>query len=203
MDGWGIDDFGLSPWGGVTEEETFVQSGWLEGDMLIRKDTQIRMPVRLVGTDGLGVTGILPTNITDGTTVGNATITKSDGTLASIVLTNGVNWFEISASKSPGLYHVTVPSSAPSVLGPLELTVLATASQFLPAVSVATVETVATSADIASKISKNKWQIFTSGLNANRLVIYDDDGTTILYKFDLKDSAGVATTTTPYSRTPV
>ncbi len=53
------------------------------------------------------------------------------------------------------------------------------------------------------KIETNKWQIFTSGPNANTLCFFDDDGTTILYQFDLADSADAPTSTTPFKRTPV
>ncbi|SRR6266404_487744 len=52
------------------------------------------------------------------------------------------------------------------------------------------------------KIETNKWQIFTSGPNINTLCLFDDDGTTILYKFDLKDSLGNPTTSLPFSRNP-
>jgi hypothetical protein len=48
-----------------------------------------------------------------------------------------------------------------------------------------------------------KWQIFTTGIDANRLVMYAADGVTVLKKFDLKDSAGVATSSSPFSRLPL
>lgn len=48
-----------------------------------------------------------------------------------------------------------------------------------------------------------KWQIFTSGGDINRLVTYRPDGTTVLKKFDLFDSAGVPTSINPFRRTPV
>lgn len=52
-------------------------------------------------------------------------------------------------------------------------------------------------------IEEGHWKIFTVGPDANRLVLYDADGTTVLQKWDLKDSAGVASTTTIYERVPV
>lgn len=48
-----------------------------------------------------------------------------------------------------------------------------------------------------------KWQIFTSGPDANRLVLYRADGVTVLKKFDLADAAGAATSINPYRKTPV
>lgn len=47
-----------------------------------------------------------------------------------------------------------------------------------------------------------KWQIYTSGPDANRLVMYADDGVTVLQKFDLRDSSGNPTVNAPFSRLP-
>jgi hypothetical protein len=47
-----------------------------------------------------------------------------------------------------------------------------------------------------------KWRIFTSGPDANRLIIYAVDGS-VLKKFDLFDSGGAATSINPYSKEPV
>lgn len=53
------------------------------------------------------------------------------------------------------------------------------------------------------KHMEGRWRIHTSGGDANRLVIYDTDGTTPLIKFDLKDSVGDPTTINPFERDPV
>ena len=63
--------------------------------------------------------------------------------------------------------------------------------------------TIAADVSILKTIETGKWKIFTSGPDANRLVLYDVDETTPLYKFDLADSVGTPTTTNPFSRTPV
>lgn len=47
-----------------------------------------------------------------------------------------------------------------------------------------------------------KWQIFTTGPDANRLVLYRQDGS-VLKKFDLTDGVGAPTYTSPFTRTPV
>lgn len=52
-------------------------------------------------------------------------------------------------------------------------------------------------------VSEGRWKIFTGGGDANRLVLYDTDGTTVLQKWDLKDSAGAASTTNVFERVPV
>jgi hypothetical protein len=49
-----------------------------------------------------------------------------------------------------------------------------------------------------------KWQIHTTGADANRLVIYDPaDGTTPVLKFDLFDRNGLPTAMNPFRRDPV
>lgn len=52
-------------------------------------------------------------------------------------------------------------------------------------------------------IAVGKWSIATSGGNANTLILYDLDGTTVLYKFNLLDSSGNPTSTAPFTRVPV
>lgn len=47
------------------------------------------------------------------------------------------------------------------------------------------------------KVQKNKWDI-----KNNVLTIYDDDETTTLYSFDLKDSKGVASSRNVFQRVP-
>lgn len=46
-------------------------------------------------------------------------------------------------------------------------------------------------------------KIFTAGPNANRMVFYDTDGTTITQRNDLKDSAGSPTTSSIFEWVPV
>ena len=57
---------------------------------------------------------------------------------------------------------------------------------------------VSDSIDRILKINKNKWRILS-----NQLIIYDNDGTTALYTFDLKDNNGNATEINVYRRDPV
>lgn len=47
-------------------------------------------------------------------------------------------------------------------------------------------------------IETGRWKV-----TGNQLILYDTDGTTPLYTFDLKDSAGNATESNPFERTPV
>ncbi len=47
------------------------------------------------------------------------------------------------------------------------------------------------------------WQMYDSGPHANQLILYEQDGTTIVQKFDLTDSSGNPTTSSIFKRTPV
>lgn len=51
--------------------------------------------------------------------------------------------------------------------------------------------------------SEGRWKMFTSGGDANRIVLYDTDGSTIVQKWNLLDSGGSPTTTSIYERVPV
>ena len=51
-------------------------------------------------------------------------------------------------------------------------------------------------------IETGKWEIKTSGPDANKLIIYAQDGVTPLYKFQLFDSSGTPTSTNPFKRVP-
>jgi hypothetical protein len=53
------------------------------------------------------------------------------------------------------------------------------------------------------QIQKGKWEIATAGPDANRLIIYEADGTTVLKKFDLLDVNGLPTAINPFKRIPV
>lgn len=48
------------------------------------------------------------------------------------------------------------------------------------------------------KITTNRWKI-----DGNQLIIYDEDGTTVLMRFDLKDKEGIPSETNVYERVPV
>lgn len=63
--------------------------------------------------------------------------------------------------------------------------------------------TIESKIDELLQISKGKWEIKTSGPDANRLIFYESDGVTVIQKFDLKDSSGAPTSTTIFRREPV
>ena len=53
------------------------------------------------------------------------------------------------------------------------------------------------------KLQTGKWQIHVTGPDANRMVIYEEDGVTPLAKFDLFTANGQPTAVNPYIRVPV
>jgi hypothetical protein len=53
------------------------------------------------------------------------------------------------------------------------------------------------------QLKEGHWKIFTSGGDANRLVLYAADGTTVLQKWDLKNAAGAASSAEVFERIPV
>lgn len=167
--------------------------------MNFTKDVAASMPIRLVDASGNGVAGMLPADISDGTTAGNVTFIKADRTQVSIALVANTNWFEASSSKAPGLYHILVPANVLDQLGSAQLAVFPAASAFRGTVFTATVTLV----EMAAEATMGKWQIFSSGADANRLVMYKADGVTVLKKFDLKDAVGDATVQNPFARLPL
>jgi hypothetical protein len=171
--------------------------------MLIRKSTSARIPVRLIDTNGDAVLGVAASGVWDGTTAGSITVVKSSGAIVTFALTNGVTWIEVHATKFPGLYHIVLPNTLTDVVGGLQVAVLPNGSTFVATVVSVEVESIATNVEKVSKITSNNWTIQTTGGDANRLVIFDDDGVTPLYKFDLKDSTGAPTSTTPFRRARV
>jgi hypothetical protein len=53
------------------------------------------------------------------------------------------------------------------------------------------------------KLKANKWAIYATGPDANRMVFYDDDNETPILKVDLLDINNLPTTSNPFVRVPV
>jgi hypothetical protein len=54
-----------------------------------------------------------------------------------------------------------------------------------------------------STVTFGRWQIFTTGPDANHLVLFEADGITVLQKFQLQDPGGIPTTVNPFTRVPI
>lgn len=56
--------------------------------------------------------------------------------------------------------------------------------------------------DRIQQLSEGRWKIFTTGADANRMVLYDGSGT-IIQKWSLRDASGNPTTSSIYERVPL
>lgn len=176
--------------------------------LIARQSVATRIPVRLVDGTGVPVTGKGSVAVLGGTVF----LVKGDGTTATITLSNGVNWFEIDNTQAPGLYHVLVSGANLGVLGPTQLSVQPAATAFVGTIGTFLVESFAAEVDAVSssqtaiqtavtivrKIQANRWKVVS-----NQLVVYDDNGTTPLYTFNLLDDTGAPTMTRIFERVPV
>jgi hypothetical protein len=157
-------------------------------------------PVKMVDTAGLGVTGLVYTDIT-------LSVLKADGTVATS--SPGVSdWVEATAGAfaSQGIYAVRLSATDLGQAGMLVYAVSGgTAKTYSGAVEVvANIESETYAmASALSLISEGRWKIHTTGADAYRLVYYDVDGITPLKKFDLFDAFGAPTITSPFERVPV
>lgn len=187
---------------------------------LFRKSVSTQVSIRLVNGVGAPVTGVLPSDIQGGI----CTVVKADGTQLDVTLTTGGggNFQEFSpASKTRGLYHVTLPSGAFSVVGPVQWVVLPAASVFASAgfVGEGVVEDLPSylfsyliNSDGASPIHSAAaalrlvTQFFTGKVkqdtSINKMIIYKEDNTTALSSRDTFDAAGAAASDPIYKVSP-
>ena len=165
----------------------------------IKQSTQSRVPVRLF-LAGTPVSAVAAGSIT-------VQIVKSDGTTYSYTPT-GPDWsiFNSGASAGSGTYQLRLTTTDTNTTGSLMYIVKAAATDaFVGSIKIVANEEADTYTRVVDLHDETlgKWQIFTTGPDANRLVLYRQDGTTVLKKFDLADSGGTATVVNPFRRTPV
>lgn len=186
-----------------------------------KQSVAARVPVRLLTSAGVAVTGKVFGDVT-------ATIEKSDGTTTTLTLA-APDWVEITAGAfaSTGMYNLIIPTSATNLSGVLAYAIsVSGAEKYIGIVKVvaneesdtkAVVDSIQTTANTTSTnvsavqstvtdlkdIGLGKWEIVVSGVDTNRLILYRQDGVTVLKKFDLKDGAGDATFINPFKRIPV
>lgn len=175
---------------------------------MLRYNTIQRFPVILTDTSGLKKTGVVPADLSDGTVDGQITVIKNaaaPGDVETVVLSAGVNWFEVDATAAPGLYHILLPATATAQVGPVQVSILPAVgtTTVLPVIFSTFVENITATLATMLQHTEGRWKIHTSGPDANRLVIYDIDGVTALKKFNLLDASGTGTTVNPYERVPV
>jgi len=167
--------------------------------MEVKQGTAFRVPVKLrSATDGSALTGKAYTAVT-------CYIQKQAGSSAVKTLA-GTDWFEIDATNFPGVYDLLLSTTNTDTVGFIKYSV--TVSGAVPYFGlleiVANVTSdVVTDTSVLRKYADGRWKIHVTGGDANRLVLYDTDGTTPLIKFNLFDAGGTATSSNPYERVKV
>lgn len=177
----------------------------------IKQNQRTWVPVRLfyaaTGSGSIGVPAVPSTDI-------NVVVIKSD-TSELLHTASVTDWVEHSSSvvSGSGTYQLRLTLSGTNTAGPLMYVVKSTSSKaYIGSIKVVANEEVDTynalaivssSVDRLREGAEGRWKIFTTGPDANRMVFYRPDGVTVLYKVDLKDAAGAATSTSPFERVPV
>ncbi len=104
--------------------------------LIARQSIATHIPIRLVDADGIAATGKLPADVLGAV----ATVVKSDGTTTDVALVNASNWFEVHATKAPGLYHILLSTTNLNTIGPTQLAVLPAGTAFVGSISAFLVE---------------------------------------------------------------
>lgn len=167
-----------------------------------------RLPVRLVADPGGTPLAGVAFNLV------SMTVEKADGSTDSLA-PSALQWVEAvdGAFYNQGKYSILVPAGMLNQPGVLTYAVSATgAKTYVGAVKVIANEEAETHDmlegvrdDVTDLLDyhQGKWQIHVTGPDANRLVLYRADGTTVLKKFDLQNANGDATYINPFRRNPV
>ena len=150
---------------------------------MLVQSTQIRIPVKLVSVMGVDVTGITSADILNG----SIEVIKATGATTTIAVVNSgasQNWFEVDSVQSPGLYHILLPSTATSIVGPIQVTVCPSASDFVSVIYMDTVSADSTNLDFLYQFLIGNQKI---EYGTDKLTIYQSDGSTPLIEYYLTD----------------
>lgn len=171
-----------------------------------KQSAAARIPVRLrSAATGAPLPGVLYSAVT-------VAVQKANGTQSVFTVTDP-DWATLTtgAFSGSGNYDLILPDSLLDQVGPLRIAIAASGALEVETIVVQVVsyteaELVSAIAAVASSVSDlqasigrilqvqvGKSVIATEGDDANRQVLYDEDGTTPLYKWDLKDDAGEPT----------
>jgi hypothetical protein len=172
----------------------------------IKQSTAVRVPVRLLETTSsngkTGVTSPVVSLNKQGAPGGSPVVVNKS-------ITSGANWFEVDAVNMPGVYMLDLTTTDANTLGNLIISVKDAASDYFLG-TYAVVDTTTSElnasitqldADIAlvRKIATNRTKI---DVNAQQFLVYDDDGATVIKRFNLFDSTHNASTSNIYERSP-
>ena len=166
-----------------------------------------RVPVRIFDNAGNPVAGIAFGAVT-------ASVQKADGSTAAVTVTIS-DWSETTfgAFSGTGSYELILPAGALDTTGQLIYAISTPGNRthvgVIKVVANEEVDTYTLANTISGTVERiqvlkeGRWKIFDSGPDANRLVLYDFDGISILQKWDLKDKTGAPSSTEVYERVPV
>lgn len=165
----------------------------------VKTGIQSRVPVRLFA-GATPVSGVANTDIT-------VLIIRSDGTTASYT-PSASNWsiYNTGIASNTGTYQLRLQVTDVSVPGSLMYMVKSTTSDtFVGSIKVVANEEVDTFTRVVDLQDETlgRWEVVTTGPDANRLVLYRQDGVTVLKKFNLQDASGSPTVINPFRRIPV
>lgn len=152
---------------------------------MIGQNTATRLPLLLVDSFGVGVTGVNSAQIKSG----KAFLTKGDGTTAFIsIVDSGMlqNWYEIDPTNQPGLYSLILPSTSTNVLGKISITLYPdVGATFVAKMVMDEIGVSPSDFSLMKKVLLNN-EIIDQG-NA-LLRIYDDNGIDVVAEYYLQDS---------------
>lgn len=125
----------------------------------------------------------------------SAFVSKNGGAPVSLSSPGDYSWTELSAIDLPGLYAFQLNSAnSTDTSGECVIYIKATGADIFKKVF----NVVDWTLQDMVKLAKNRRKV-----TANQLVIYDDNGITPLFTFDLKDSSALPSMTSIFERTPV
>lgn len=178
----------------------------------VKQNQRSWVPVRLFNTsNGSGSVGVASGSVT-------VLIVKADTSEAAYTVGSGA-WIEHTTAPATGsgLYQLNLKTTDTDTSGSLVYVVQSTLSRvYIGSIKVVANEEADTFTALAAASSslgqqltrirqatEGRWKIHTSGPDVNRMVFYEVDGTTVMFKLDLKDAAGAPTTSSPFERVPV
>ena len=164
-------------------------------DLQLKQSTAFRIPIRLVSSvDFTGVTGVTAPTVYIHKQEAVSTVSKS--------ITNNVNWFEIDSTNFPGVYDLELSTDDTDTSGYIKVSVKSANSDWyiglypiIPHIP----EDLYTYINLLRKINQNRSLV---SVLSNTFTIYDDNGSTPLLTFDLKDQAGNASASNIYEKIP-
>lgn len=160
----------------------------------MKKNTATRIVFPILDADGDPVTGAAGLDSEyslDGANFGDCTNEAQE-----IEVASGIYYLDLVLGETNGdvvaiQVKTTTEGAKTTVL------VFYTSAQTLDEIDV-NIDSILADTDVLEKIGTNRWKILS-----NQLIIYDDDGVTPLYTFDLKDSSGNPAMENVYERVPV